>query len=501
MRIAAYCRVSTGKEEQLDSLEHQKEFFIEYAKKNGHTLVQVYADEGISGMSLKHRAEFNRLMKDAELHLFDMLVVKDISRFARNTVDFLQSIRALKKVGINTLFLTSNMESLGESEFVLTVFSALAQEESVNLSKRVKFGKQINAKMGRVPREIFGYDRIDNFHLRINDNEAAIVRKIFELYLSGMGGTCIAQELNSGGYTTKTGLRWKGYTIRRILRNSIYCGKYVNNKYEIADCLEHTRTIKDEDQWLVHDRPEWAIISQNIFDQTQKQMAYRRQEYNSKTQKGISRYSYKHIFSMLIKCDCCGRSFIRKHYKNNGKRGAEIDRYCWKCITYDTYSAKGPCHNRVTINETDLIEHIREYLKSLIEDPKTFVQQIINEAQSYCKSTPSEDVVQLKQKKASMQARRKKYQEMYAADLMTIDELKIEINKINDEVEMIDYKIKSSEMPLDQNDSNGLIDQYRKEIESFLNLETITSMDIRKIIDHIDAKADGEIIIHLKHLA
>ena len=501
MRIAAYCRVSTGKEDQLDSLEHQKEFFIEYAKKNGHTLVQVYADEGISGMSLKHRAEFNRLMKDAELHLFDMLVVKDISRFARNTVDFLQSIRTLKKFGINTLFLTANMESLGESEFVLTVFSALAQEESVNLSKRVKFGKQINTKMGRVPHKIFGYDRVDNFHLRINDNEAAIVRKIFELYLYGMGGTCIAQALNANGCTTKTGLQWKGYTVRRILRNSIYCGQYVNNKYEIADCLEHTRTIKDENQWLVHDRPEWAIISRDIFDQAQKQMAHRRQEYNSKTQKGISRYSYKHIFSMLIKCDCCGRSFTRKHYKNNGKRGAEIDRYCWKCITYDAYSAKGPCHNRVTINETDLIEHIREYLKSLIEDPKTFVQQIIDEAQSYCKSTPNEDVVQLKQKKASMQARRKKYQEMYAADLMTIDELKIEINKISDEMEMIDYKIKSSEMPLDPNDSNGIIDQYRKEIESFLNLETITSMDIRKIIDHIDAKADGEIIIHLKHLA
>ena len=165
MKIAAYCRVSTEKEEQIDSLEHQKEFFEEYARKNGHELIRLYADEGISGTSLKKRDEFVRLMRDAKMNLFDMVVVKDVSRLARNTVDFLQSIRTLKGLGVNTLFLTANMDSLGESEFVLTMFGAMAQEESANLSKRVKFGKKINAKKGRVPQRIFGYNRIDNFTL------------------------------------------------------------------------------------------------------------------------------------------------------------------------------------------------------------------------------------------------------------------------------------------------------------------------------------------------
>ena len=163
MRIAAYCRVSTDKEEQLDSLENQKEFFSEYAEKHGHTLIRLYADEGISGTSLKKRNEFLRLIKDARLGLFESVVVKDISRFARNTVDFLQSIRELKALGVNIIFITANMQSLGESEFVLTIFGAMAQEESANLSKRVKFGKKINAQKGRVPQRIFGYDRIDNF--------------------------------------------------------------------------------------------------------------------------------------------------------------------------------------------------------------------------------------------------------------------------------------------------------------------------------------------------
>lgn len=114
MRIAAYCRVSTDKEEQLDSLEHQKEFFSEYAEKHGHTLIRLYADEGISGTSLKKRNEFLRLIKDARLGLFESVVVKDISRFARNTVDFLQSIRELKALGVNIIFITANMQSLGE---------------------------------------------------------------------------------------------------------------------------------------------------------------------------------------------------------------------------------------------------------------------------------------------------------------------------------------------------------------------------------------------------
>ena len=109
MELAAYGRVSTNKDDQLDSLEHQKDFFSEYAKRNGHHLVQVYADEGISGKSLKKRDEFLRLMKDARLGLFEGVVVKDVSRFARNTVDFLQSIRELKALGINITFITANM--------------------------------------------------------------------------------------------------------------------------------------------------------------------------------------------------------------------------------------------------------------------------------------------------------------------------------------------------------------------------------------------------------
>ena len=170
MNIAAYCRVSTDKSDQLNSLEAQKKFFAEFTERNGHNLVRLYADEGISGTKIKNRKEFQRLMRDAKQGLFEMVVVKDISRFARNTVDFLQSIRALKALGIETTFLTANMTVLGNSEFVLTIFGALAQEESANTSKRVKFGKKLNAEKGRVPNIVYGYDKTigDYFNLEIN---------------------------------------------------------------------------------------------------------------------------------------------------------------------------------------------------------------------------------------------------------------------------------------------------------------------------------------------
>ena len=164
MRMCGYARVSTDEERQLDSLEHQMEFFSDFAKQNGHHLVNVYTDEGITGRQLKKRDAFNKMLSDSKLGLFDLLVVKDVSRFARNTVDLLTSIRQLKSRGIDVIFVNNSQKVLGESEFVITLLGAVAQEESSNLSKRVKFGKNITSKKGRVPPRIFGYDRIDNFY-------------------------------------------------------------------------------------------------------------------------------------------------------------------------------------------------------------------------------------------------------------------------------------------------------------------------------------------------
>ena len=150
MRIAPYCRVSTDKTDQLNSLEMQKKFYGEFAERNNHEIVHMYADEGISGTQMRKRPEFMRLMRDARLGKFDMVVTKDISRMARNVVDFLQSIRELKAIGIPVVFVNTNL-STEDGELVLTMLAMVAQQESENTSKRIKFSKSLNAEKGRVP--------------------------------------------------------------------------------------------------------------------------------------------------------------------------------------------------------------------------------------------------------------------------------------------------------------------------------------------------------------
>jgi DNA invertase Pin-like site-specific DNA recombinase len=317
MEVASYCRVSTDKNDQLNSLEAQKKFFVEFADKNSYHLFRVYADEGISGTKTKNRKEFLQLMEDAKQGLFNMVIVKDISRFARNTVDLLNNTRQLKALNIETLFLTSNMTVLGNSEFVLTIFGALAQEESANMSKRIKFGKKINAEMGRVPNIVYGYDKTigDYFNLTINEHEANIVRRIFDMYINqGYGAAKIAMILNSEGLRTKRDNKWSQNAICRILTNDIYAGKVINGKEEIFDFLTSERKEVDESKWLVTDNPQLRIIDPELLKESKKIIEERQDRFATNKERQSNRY----LFSTLIKCANCGYSFRRtqRTYKN-----------------------------------------------------------------------------------------------------------------------------------------------------------------------------------------
>ena len=308
MNIAAYCRVSTDKEDQLNSLETQKEFFLEYTKRTGDNLIKLYADEGISGTKIKNRKEFQRMLADAEKGLFDMVVVKDISRFARNTVDLLQSVRKLKALGIETQFLTANMTSMGNSEFVLTIFGALAQEESANTSKRIKFGKKMNAEKGRVPNIVYGYDKTigDYFNLSINEEEAKVIRQMYKWYTEeGFGGAKIANMLNERGVKTKRGNNWSQNSVCRILTNEIYTGKIINGKEEVADFLTGQRKEKDESEWLVTLRPELRIIDDETFYVVQANLDARANMYANKPHTPVATCSNA-LLSGFIFCGHCG---------------------------------------------------------------------------------------------------------------------------------------------------------------------------------------------------
>lgn len=495
MKIAAYCRVSTDKDEQIDSLIHQKEFFVEYAKRNGHELFRLYADEGITGTSLKKREEFKRLLRDAELGLFDMVVVKDISRFARNTVDALQSIRKLKSMGINTLFLTANMDSMGDSEFVLTLFSAMAQEESNNLSKRVKWGKKINAEKGRVPQRIFGYDRIDKFTLEINPEEARIVRKIFALYNEhGLGCRTISLTLNRDNDKTKYGNDWNARGVRRVLVNPIYCGILVNHKYEIKDFLTGKQVNIPKDQRFYHERPAWAIVTPEVFQRAQEIMESRRVKYDSGEPFREARYSAKHAFSTLIKCEHCGRSFTRKTYTYVNTR------VYWRCVTNDQYTAE-KCDNRVILEEPELIDELRKYFASLMSDKDTFVASVLADLHKQIPETkdPEQAKEQIEAKRKKLLTKKNRYQEMYANDLISMAELKERLSGITEELKAADMDlVQIAQSAQIVSNAEQIARYYRQEILRFLELETVTNVDMRRIIDHISVSKDGNVRVVLK---
>lgn len=494
MRIAAYCRVSTDKEEQLRSLEAQKEFFASYARQNGHQLTGLYADEGISGTSLKKRTEFKRLMADAGLGAFDMVAVKDISRFARNTVDFLQSIRALKAMGIQTVFLTANMTTLGDSELVLTIFGAMAQEESANLSKRVKFGKLVSARRGRVPQHVFGYERVDNFTLRIDPVEAETVKKIFRLYVEeGLGFRRIAQRLSAEGDATKFGGAWDAAGVRRILTNSIYCGEYVNHKYEIRDYLTGRQTPVPMEERLHHRRPEWAIVSEAVFDRAQRTLRDRREKYDSGESFRNGRYSARHAFSTLIRCGCCGGSFCRKSYTYANTR------VYWKCRVNDQQTG-GACPNGVTVGEDELLRALGEYLSSLIGDRPRFVRSIAQEVWGEIRAGSGPAAVEaLERKRAALERKREKWNQLYVNELLTMEQLQEKNRLLDGELSGIALQLKGYAADGSPGPSRAEGEaQLCSQVERFLTWEDATNADMRGIIDHISVNCDGKVDIYIK---
>ena len=493
MNIAAYCRVSTDKSDQLNSLETQKEFFLEYTKRTGDNLIKLYADEGISGTKIKNRKEFQRMLADAEKGLFDMVVVKDISRFARNTVDLLQSVRKLKALGIETQFLTANMTSMGNSEFVLTIFGALAQEESANTSKRIKFGKKMNAEKGRVPNIVFGYDKTigDYFNLSINENEAMAIRQIFQWYTEeGYGGSKIANMLNERGIKTKRGNNWSQNSVCRILTNELYTGKIINGKEEIADFLTGQRKEKDESEWLVTLRPELRIIEDEVFDKAQDILKGRHDSFKITHE----RQSNKYLFSTLIKCKECGWSFRRtvRQYKNTYVR--------WVCSGHNGKGADS-CPNAVTVDEEELIQALQEYFQEILGKKKKVINYVIKEFQRVYKAKDEniEYEKQLNTELNRLRKSREKYMDMYTDDLISREELNEKIGGMRKEIERLENELKMVSYHLTKGEQlEAILNSTFKQLEDITDVHEMTNAQLKRLINKIEVDKDGNVDIYLR---
>ena len=498
MRIVAYCRVSTEKEQQLDSLEKQKEFFEEFAKQNKYELVNIYADEGITGRQTRKRDEFNKMMRDARKGMFDMLVVKDISRFARNTVDLLTSVRELKSMNIEVQFISNSYKALGNSEFILTVYGAIAQEESAGLSKKVKFGKNITAKKGRVPNIVFGYNKLEKekYTLEINEEEANIVREIFDMYVNKRYGCAkIARILNDRGIRTKRDQsHFCGTAISRMLKHKIYIGQVVNKQSEVVDFLTGQRRNIPKEEQITVTNENLRLISDDLYNKAQKIMQENTDKHLEPMLKAGN--SSKYLYSTLIKCEHCGYSFFRENrlYKNQYIR--------WKCSGKKTLGKKY-CDNMVAIDEKKLNNAISTYFTSIIKHKNDFINKTINKYHSVLKEKHKDfkSLKEIKKEIEKLKKTKQKYVKMYTDELIDKDEFKEYTNSINSKINEFEKQIKLSNINIASEDTiNKNIRKKINEIELILKRGEFTNEDLKKVIDRINVNKNGNVEIILKGL-
>ena len=328
-RVAAYARVSSGKDAMLHSLSAQVSYYSGYIQRHKDwQYVGVYADEAITGTK-ESRSEFQRLLDDCRAGLIDMIITKSISRFARNTLTLLEVTRELKELGIDVYFEKENLHSISEDgELMLTILASFAQEESLSVSENCKWRIRNNYKDG-IPNtfNILGYD----FHkgvLTVNKQEAETVRMIFEWYISGMGRLAIVKKLKSLGIKPKNNGEWDSRKIKEILCNEKYVGDLLLQKVFVADHLTKKNVPNNGElpKYYVKDNHE-AIIDRELFDRVQEEIKRREKQYSAKS-KTTAIYPY----TGKIVCNNCGKRFHRK--MNNS--GTKYQKAVWICSTYNT---------------------------------------------------------------------------------------------------------------------------------------------------------------------
>lgn len=325
-RVAAYCRVSTDKEDQENSFDSQQRYFRQYIERNPDwELYEIFADEGITGTNTRKRKEFNRMVACAANGDFDLIITKEISRFARNTLDSIYYTRELKKHGVGVIFLNDNINTLdGDAELRLAIMSSIAQEESRRTSERVKWGQKRRMEQGVVfGRSMLGYDVKDG-KMYINEEGAGIVRLIFHKFVDeGKGTHVIARELREEGVRPMRAKEWQNTVILRILRNEKYCGDLVQKKTYTPDFLSHQKKYNrgQEEFVIIKDHHE-PIISRELFDKANRIL-----DLKSGSQNGKSKYSNRYPFSGKIKCGRCGAGYVARY-----KTRKDGSRYkAWRC--------------------------------------------------------------------------------------------------------------------------------------------------------------------------
>lgn len=371
LKVAAYCRVSTDDEDQLNSCHTQMAYYTEYIKRNPRwRFAGIYADEGITGTKVKKRDEFLRMIADCEKGKIDLIITKSVSRYARNIVDCISYIRKLKALGIGIYFEEQNINSLTEdSEVYIGIYGVLAQSESENISANVKWG--INKRMQNGTYScrfnLLGYRRDkETKEIYIVPEEAEVVRMIFQMYLQGKSLGQIKAYLESNDIKTINGRSvWDKSTIKGILINEKYVGDVIFQKTYREDCISKKSKINrgEVDRYLIMDNHP-AIIDRETFNLVRKEMVRRSSKRRSSDRAitELGKYSGKYALSELLTCDVCGGPFRRKTWSRKG-----IKKIYWRCLRHTEKGDNG-CPQSRGIEETVLHNAICRGLTNCIPE-------------------------------------------------------------------------------------------------------------------------------------
>ena len=381
LRVAAYCRVSTKEEEQASSYEAQCEYYTDKIVSNKEwTMAGIFADEGITGTSTKKRTEFLRMIRQCKQKKIDLILTKSIQRFARNTLDCINYTRILRQLGIGVLFEKENINSLPpDSEFMITMYGAMAQSESESISGNIRRGRQMHAKVGtlKIPcYRLYGYEKDADGKFRVIPEQAEIVRELYKRYESGASLRNLQDWLEENQIKTVLGeSKWTATSIKSILTNEKYCGDVLLQKTFCTDVISKkiVKNIGQMTQYYMPDHHE-AIVSRELHQAVQAEMA-RRAALRSPSKQAVtgqSCYTSKYALSDRLFCGECGTLYRRKTRNVKGNIYHE-----WRCISRLDYGKKY-CHESPTLREIRLQNAILAAINSVMSGKTVLLDRIKN---------------------------------------------------------------------------------------------------------------------------
>lgn len=379
LRVAAYCRVSTGDEEQLSSYEAQRAYYTDKIMTTPQwTMAGIFADEGITGTSATKRPDFLRMIRLCKQKKIDVILVKSISRFARNTVDCLKYIWILKAQGIAVIFEKENINTMeSDSEMIITMMGAFAQAESESISANVRWGKRQAMREGKVTLQysnLYAYQKGQDGRPESIQEQAEVVWEMYRRYLAGASLRMLKEWLEANEIRTVDGKSgWTPSAICGILMNEKYCGDVLLQKTFISDCINR-KVVRNTGQlpmYLIQNHHE-AIVDRATYDAVQAEMA-RRNAGRSPSKKSLtdrSSYTSKYALSERLVCRECGTLYRRCSWAKNGRK-----RIVWRCVSRLDYGTKY-CHNSPTIDEEPLQQAILQAINSVMAEKELLVDKI-----------------------------------------------------------------------------------------------------------------------------